>query len=84
MQIFFETMATTGSTTSRTGLTVEASDTIENVAYKIQDKTGVSPEQFRLVFGGKMIFGYTLEAEAGQSIPPVHPPSKLLIVLTQS
>jgi hypothetical protein len=64
-------------------LEVESSDSMMNIAQKIQDKEGIPPDQIRLFFAGRTIFSGSQvvnhNVNVGQSIHPIHPMRKLLI-----
>ena len=76
MRLFVKTL--TGKTIT---LDVESSDTLMNVAMKIQDREGIPPNQMRLIFEGKEIFRGIADhnAEVGQSIHSLHIMGSFLI-----
>ena len=61
-------------------LEVERSDTMENVACNIQAQIGCPPEDVRLIFEGRQIYGRREHnVKVGQFITPIHLPRKFFI-----
>jgi ubiquitin len=76
MQIFVKTL--TGKTIT---LEVESSDSMMQIAQKIQDKEGIPPEYMDLNFAGEVIYRGRVKhnVKVGKSTPPTHPLRKFLI-----